>query len=107
MLIAAEAIMLVMGFYALIVGKLTLTKKLVLQGRRARVAGLFLIVPLPLAFLVGFLVGAGIIPAPGQVGAAIIEVLIVIGAFVATYIFARVTHAQAAATDEEQMQPSA
>ena len=53
----AEIVMLLGGLYALIAGKVKLTKNLQLEGWRARVAGLFLAAPLPLALLTGLLIG--------------------------------------------------
>jgi hypothetical protein len=62
--------MLVTGLYALITGKVKLTRGLQLQGWQARVAGLFLMLPLPLAFgtgiLVGFFMASGALPSSVQ-----------------------------------------
>ncbi len=52
-----EVIMLLTGIYGLFSGKLILTDQLSLRGSRARVASIFLIVPLPLALFFGFALG--------------------------------------------------
>jgi hypothetical protein len=57
-LLIAEIIMLMGGMYALIAGKVELTKGISLEGWRARVVGIFLVAPLPVSFLAGFAIGA-------------------------------------------------
>jgi hypothetical protein len=49
--------MLIGGLYALIAGKVKLTRTITLRGWRARVAGLLLMAPLPLGLLTGFFIG--------------------------------------------------
>ena len=57
MCLFAELLMFAGGVYALIAGKVTLTRSTRLTGWRARVAGLFLAAPLPLALGSGFMIG--------------------------------------------------
>jgi hypothetical protein len=57
MFLILEIPMLIGGLYALIAGKLTPSKGLRLQGRRARIIGLFLIAPLPLTLISGLVLG--------------------------------------------------
>ena len=94
-MLIAEIVMLVGGLYALIAGRVRLTKNMYLQGYRARVAGLFLAAPLPLAFLAGLLiamlVGAGALPASAESAAVIVELLLVFGGLVGAVVFALVT----------------
>jgi hypothetical protein len=93
--LVAEILMLVGGLYALIAGKVRLTRNTYLQGWRARVAGLFLVAPLPLALLagllVGLLIGMGALPASAKSAAAIVELLLVLGGLVGAVLFATIT----------------
>ena len=94
-LLIAEILMLVGGLYALVAGKVRLTKNMYLEGWRARVAGLFLAAPLPLAFLAGLLIAlliaAGALPTSAESAAVIVELLLVIGGLVGAVVFALVT----------------
>lgn len=94
-LLIAEIVMLVGGLYALIAGKVRLTNKMYLEGWRARVAGLFLMAPLPLAFLAGLLIGlliaTGGLPASAESAAGIVELLLVFGGLLGAVIFALAT----------------
>jgi MFS family permease len=87
----AEVIMLIGGLYALIAGKLKLTKNLRLEGWRARVAGLILASPMPLAFvigaLLGVLVGTGVLPEEVVDYAGFVDIALVLLALVAVVIF--------------------
>jgi hypothetical protein len=91
----AEIIMLLGDLYAMFTGKITLTRKLRLQGRRARAAGLILALPLPLAlligFLLGFLVNAGVVPQSVVNVAGIIDLVLVLLALAAVMIFGYAT----------------
>ena len=49
--------MLIAGIIALATGKFTLSKKRIAKGTAARVAGVVLLLPLPLAFAAGFVIG--------------------------------------------------
>jgi len=53
-----EIILFMVGLLARSSGKLTLSRKLVLEGRRARLPGTLLMLPLPLSFAAGLLTGA-------------------------------------------------
>ena len=94
-MLIAELVMLVGGLYALVAGKVKLTRNMVLEGWRARVAGLFLAAPLPLAllagFLIGLLIGLGVLPASAESAAAIVELLLVFGGLLGAVVFALVT----------------
>lgn len=58
--------MLIFGIIALVTGKMKLSRDKVVQGPMARFLGAVGIVPLPLAMVVGFLIGFANAPAPGQ-----------------------------------------
>src|SRR5688500_8932349 len=58
MILGAEIAMLVIGIYALVTGKLTLSKKKVVQGTPARMIGIIGLLPLPLSFMAGVMYGA-------------------------------------------------
>jgi len=87
-----EIVMLASGIYALIAGKIKVSQNFYLEGWRARVAGLFLIAPLPLAFLAGImfgvLVGTGTLPPSALDYAAFIEIFLMAGALAGVVIFA-------------------
>jgi hypothetical protein len=91
----AEILMLVSGLYTLIAGKVRLAKKQHLEGWRARVAGLFLVAPLPLALLIGFflglLIGMDILPASVQDYAGCLDLPLVVGGSVGAVISAWAT----------------
>ena len=94
-MLIAEIVMLVGGLYALVAGKVRLTRNMYLEGWRARIAGLFLAAPLPLAlmiaFLIGLLIGVGALPASAESAAVIVELLLVFGGLVGAVVFALVT----------------
>lgn len=93
--LAAEILMLVGGLYALVAGKVRLTGNMYLEGKRARVAGLFLAAPLPLAFLAGLfiamLISMGALPASAESAAGIVELLLVLGGLAGAVVFALAT----------------
>jgi hypothetical protein len=90
-LLIAEIIMLIGGIYALVAGKVKLTRKISLEGTRARIAALFLIAPLPLSlligFFIGFLIGIGTLPPSVQAIASVIELLLVLGGLAGAFIY--------------------
>jgi len=87
-LLIVEIIMLLGGIVTLFRGKLFLHQDLQLEGWRARVAALFLIAPLPLAFLVGFVL-AFLFGADRIRGiATIIEIVIAGGCLGGAFLFA-------------------
>ena len=91
MCLVVEIIMLLGGLYALITGKIKLTRGADLVGWKARVVGLILISPLPLALVaglfLGLLIAVDILPASAQSIASIIEGLIVLGSLAGAAIF--------------------
>ncbi len=105
----AEFLMLVGGVYALIAGKVRLTKNLHLEGWRARVAGLILMTPLPLALLMQMALASLLAradPVPESVSnyGAIIHIALVLLALVAVVIFGYAVREKAA---PEEPQPPA
>jgi hypothetical protein len=57
MILGLEIGLLITGIYALATGKLTLSKNRVVHGPAARALGFVALLPLPLAFLIGFFLG--------------------------------------------------
>jgi hypothetical protein len=112
-LLIAELIMLAGGLYALIKGRLKLTGSLTLEGRRARIAGLFLISPIPLALAIGFLMGflaqAGVLPVEALGYAGIVEIALVFLALggVVVYGYATRPKDEVAVTDQSSTLPPA
>jgi len=101
----AEILMLIGGLYALIAGKVKLTKNLRLDGWRARVAGLILVAPMPLAFLIGILlallVEAGTLSRSILDYAGIIDLVLVLLALVAVVVFGYAVRPKPAAAEPE------
>jgi hypothetical protein len=90
-LFVAELIMLAGGIYALIAGKVKLTQRLSLEGRQARVAGLFLAVPFPLSLLAGFVLGLAMGVdgfEAAQSYAAVTEIVLVLLGLLGAVVFA-------------------
>lgn len=94
-LLLAEILMLVGGLYALVTGKVRLTKNMYLEGQRARIAGLFLAAPLPLAFLAGTVLGTlmsmGVLPYSAEGLAGLVEFFLVLCGLAGAVIYATVT----------------
>src|SRR5437773_1370836 len=57
MILGAEIGLLVLGIYGLTTGKLTLSKTRVVEGPAARWLAVVCMLPLPLSFVVGFVIG--------------------------------------------------
>jgi hypothetical protein len=93
MVLGAEIVLVVMGIYALVTGKLTLSKKRKLRGNPARIAGLIMISPIILAlgfgFLIGILIGLGILPTDASILPTIIEIALIVGALIAVYFYGK------------------
>jgi hypothetical protein len=105
-LLLAEIIMILGGLYALIAGRIKLTRNISLEGIHARIAGLILIAPLPLAFLIGgltgFLIGVGALPPSAQNYIGLIELLLVVGALLGAVIFAMLVKPKETAGSESE-----
>ena len=100
----AEILMFVGGLYALIAGKIQLTRNLRLEGGRARVAGLILMAPLPIAILIGLAIGSGALSGDIIDYAGFIDMALVLLALVAVVIFGYAVREKAA---PEEPQPPA
>ncbi len=91
-ILIAEIIMLLGGIYAMIAGKIKLTRNITLEGWRARVAGLFLIAPLILTIVVGFTAGIlaelGVISADITAFVAVAELLFVLLGLIGVVVYA-------------------
>ena len=112
-LLIAELIMLAGGLYALIKGRLKLTGSMRLEGRRARIAGLFLMSPLPLAlaagFLMSFLARAGVLPLEVLGYAGLVEIALVFIALGGAVVYAYATKpkGEVAISDQSSAPPPA
>lgn len=93
MILGVEIVLLIMGIYALVAGKLTLSKKMKLKGSSARIAGLIMISPIVLAlgfgFFIGILIGLGILPVDAGILTTVLEIVFVIGALVAVHFYGK------------------
>ncbi len=84
MLLILEIAMLVMGIIALAKGKVTFSKTLVVRGAMARLIGIVFLLPLPLSFGAGFVLGF-MMAAQGKnaldirIYGIVLEVVIVLG----------------------------
>lgn len=86
-----EIILLICGIVALVSGKLpslVFGKKYRVEGPGARVIGAILVAPLPLAFVTTIVLVA-LLGDRGQVIAAVVELLLVLLAFVAAAVISR------------------
>lgn len=87
--------MFVAGLVALIAGKLRLSKNNNLTGTRARIVGVILMLPLPLAFGIGLIIGAmagsGAISSDILQYAACIDIGLVIAGLAGAYGYAAVS----------------
>ena len=82
-MLICDGFFFIVGLVALIAGKFRLYGKRTVQGTRARVVGLILMVPGPLAFLMGLVLGASGGSTPEAVGTlSVFEVLMLVAAFV-------------------------
>jgi hypothetical protein len=57
MILGAEIALVVLGIYALVKGKLTLTKKKVVYGTPARLLAIIAFLPMPLSLMIGVIYG--------------------------------------------------
>lgn len=82
-ILIAEIIMILGGLYALIAGKLTVTRNAILYGWPARIAGIILLLPIPLVLTAGFIIGVLIemdtLPSSAFGYVVIVELLSVLG----------------------------
>ena len=92
MILGAEIGMLIFGLMALIRGKLTLSKKSIVYGPMARVLGIVAMLPLPLSFAIGLLIGIALAAQGKRFEVeqwrgtfAIIEIGLIVACLVAVY----------------------
>ena len=82
-MVICEGLLFIVGLVALIAGKFRLYGKRTVRGTRARVVGLILMVPGPLALLMGLVLGASGAATTEAIGAlSVFEVLMLVAAFV-------------------------
>lgn len=106
MCLIAEIIMLIGGVYALIAGKITITKEMKLEGTKARIAGLILLLPIIVAFsfglVIGFLVGLGTIPEDALLLVSAVEVATVLGVLIGLFLYAKANSNAPQASDSPE-----
>lgn len=104
MICIVEIAMLVMGIIACVKGEVKLSRRKVVSGPAARILGVIMMLPLPVAFMVGMVLGFQA-AARGEAGpdmaTAVIAELVVVGVVVVT----AVVFAMATAKDPTKMPP--
>jgi hypothetical protein len=92
-LLIAEIGMLLYGVYTLFTGKIRFSQHINLEGRQARIVGLFLISPIPLLFVVGIflvsLIGSGILPESAANVLGIAEYILTLIGSIGAYVYGR------------------
>ena len=86
-----EMLVFIFGVYALVFGSIRLPWKMSLTGWRARVAGLFLMLPLPILILLGRSISQGIDRDTALSFYGILEVVIVLMGIMGAVLFAYLT----------------
>lgn len=86
-----EMLVFIFGVYALVFGSLRLPWNLSLVGWRARIAGLFLMAPLPILILLGRSVGQGIDQDTALSFYGILELIIILLGISGAALFAYLT----------------
>ena len=86
-----EMLVFLFGMYAFLFGSVRLPWKMSLVGWRARVAGLFLMAPLPILILVGTSVGEGVDQDTARSFYGILELVVVLLAILGAALFAYLT----------------
>lgn len=81
----------IFGVYALVFGSIKLPWKMSLTGWRARIAGLFLMVPLPILILLGHSISQGIDRDTALSFYGILEAVIVLMGIMGAVLFAYLT----------------
>jgi hypothetical protein len=91
-LLLMQLAMFVLGVYALIAGKLKLSKKLRMEGKQARITGLILMAPLSVALLLGLakvvLLVSGIIDESAMRSLGSSDLVLVVGGVGAAFVYA-------------------
>lgn len=98
-----EMVVFIIGVYAFTFGNVRLPWNLSLSGWRARVAGLFLMVPLPVLILLGRGVGQGVSRETAMSFFGIMELVIVLVGTLGAVLFAFITrpkHRESGRNDE-------
>src|SRR5262245_20365085 len=103
MILILEIVMLIMGLVALIRGRIQLAGSRSVEGPAARIAGMILMLPLPLAFAVGFYLGAQAVATGKNVTSGQFQltlVLIELGLLVGCFIVALLVCLVGSSTDD-------
>lgn len=86
-----EMLVFLFGMYAFLFGKVRLPWRMSLMGWRARVAGLFLLAPLPILILLGVSVSAGVDQETARSFFGILELVITLIGILGAALFAYLT----------------
>ena len=97
-----EMLVFIIGIYAFVFGSVRLPWKLSLSGWRARVAGIFLMAPLPVLILLGRVVGRGVDDQAALSFFGIMELVIVIMGILSAALFSYLTRPKDIAADQEE-----
>ena len=89
-----EMLVFIFGVYAFIFGSVKLPWNLSVVGWRARVAGLFLMVPLPILILLGQIVGQGVDQEAALSFYGIMELIIVMLGILGAAVFSYFTRSR-------------
>ena len=95
-----EMLVFIFGVYALVFGSIRLPWKMSMSGWRARIAGLFLIAPLPILILLGRSVTQGIDRDTALTFFGILELVIVFMGILGAVLFAYLTRPSVDEQDE-------
>lgn len=97
-----EMLVFIIGIYAFIFGRVGLPWKLSLSGWRARVAGIFLMAPLPILILLGRVVGRGVEDQAVLSFFGIMELVIVIIGILCAALFSYLTRPKYESAEQEE-----
>lgn len=97
-----EMLVFILGVYAFVFGSVRLPWNLSLAGWRARIAGLILMLPLPILILLGRVVGQGVDEQTGLSFFGIMELVIVLLGILGAALFAYLTRPKNLAADQEE-----
>ncbi|UCD98802.1 MAG: hypothetical protein JSV42_17960 [Chloroflexota bacterium] len=97
-----EMLVFIFGVYAFIFGSVRLPWNMSVKGWRARVASIFLMVPLPLLILIGREIGQGVDPNTARSFYGFLEVIIVLLGILGAAAFAYFTRPKDMMADNDE-----
>jgi len=96
-----EMLVFIIGVYAFVFGKVALPWNLSLSGWRARISGLFLMMPMPILILLGGVVGRGVDDQTALSFYGIMELVIVLTGILGAALFAFLSRPKNETSDQE------